>query len=99
MEKSEIYEALGRNIRAERRRQRLNQEDLASAVGMSRSSITNIELGRQSLLVDHLYRIADALGTTPEALMPRVETAPRAKTAPALTPALSAWIRDLRTEG
>lgn len=99
MERSAIYEALGEKIRSERRRRGLKQGQLATLVGMSRSSITNVELGRQSLLVDQLYRIADALETKPEQLLPDFGRAQSSKAAPAVPPALSAWIRDLRTEG
>jgi transcriptional regulator with XRE-family HTH domain len=98
MEKTAIYEALGQNIRTERVRRKLNQSALADLVGMSRTSITNVELGRQSLLVDQLLRIAEALGTDPQMLLPRLEPRPRPNSAPSLTPELSAWLKDLRAE-
>lgn len=57
----EIYELLGRQIAARRRQLKMTQSKLAAKVGMSRASIANIEGGRQSVLVHHLYRFAEAL--------------------------------------
>lgn len=53
---------LGRKIRAARESQKITQEQLGNAVQLSRTSITNIELGRQRLLVDQLAGIASTLG-------------------------------------
>lgn len=48
----------------------MKQEDLARRVGLSRSSITNIELGKQRLLLDHLFALAGALNIEPTQLIP-----------------------------
>src|SRR5438128_7842656 len=65
-----FYETLGQRLREARRSARLTQGDLARAVGISRTSITNIETGRQPLYVHVLVRIAEILGTSPTDLMP-----------------------------
>jgi transcriptional regulator with XRE-family HTH domain len=40
----------------------ITQTALASAIGLNRTSITNLESLRQSLSMDNLYAIADVLG-------------------------------------
>jgi transcriptional regulator with XRE-family HTH domain len=67
-----FYVELGQNIRRHRQRAeaRLSQDTLAKRVGMSRTSITNIEKGRQQLPLHMLYAFADALGVEPVVLLP-----------------------------
>lgn len=55
------WEALGRQIRVLRRIRGLTQAELATRIGISRTSLTNIEKGRQSVSVEMYYRIAAAL--------------------------------------
>jgi transcriptional regulator with XRE-family HTH domain len=62
-------EELGRRIRAAREG-KLTQATLGSRVGLSRTAITNIECGRQRLLVDQLVQIATAVGVPPSELLP-----------------------------
>ena len=64
---------LGRKIRAAREIRRVTQEQLGSAVNLSRTSITNIELGRQRLLVDQLAGIASMLETPLAELIPSAD--------------------------
>ena len=47
----------------------ISQGDLAKRVGLQRVSVTNIEVGRQRLLLDGIERFAVALGTTPKHLL------------------------------
>jgi transcriptional regulator with XRE-family HTH domain len=60
-----IYQMIGARIRDERRKQHLTQDELASRVGLKRTSITNVERGRQKILVHTLVDIANSLGTSP----------------------------------
>ncbi len=62
-------EELGRRIRAAREG-KLTQAALGASVGLSRTAITNIECGRQRLLVDQLVEIAAAIGIPPAELLP-----------------------------
>lgn len=39
-------------------------------MGLSRTSITNIELGKQRLLLDHLFALAGALDIEPAQFIP-----------------------------
>ena len=48
----------------------MTQSKLGEIVGLSRTSITNIELGRQHVSLHHLFQFAEALNTTPDALLP-----------------------------
>jgi transcriptional regulator with XRE-family HTH domain len=66
---NEIYKRVGEKIRAARGKN-LSQEALASAIGMTRSSISNIEKGRQKLLLHTLLDISDALQVQPASLLP-----------------------------
>ena len=75
MDEESINKAFGVRLGAERRRSLLTQEDLARRVGIGRTTVANIERGRQSVSVPLLYRLASALGVAPESLLPQgVET-------------------------
>jgi transcriptional regulator with XRE-family HTH domain len=66
-----IYGEFGRLVRGHRQRLKLTQDQLAERVGLSRTSITNIETGRQKVLLHQLFQIAESLEITPDALLPR----------------------------
>ena len=67
-----FHAALGDRIRS-LRGTRITQEKLAALAGLSRSSLVNIEAGRQRLLVYHLFQIAKALELTPSELLAPLE--------------------------
>ncbi len=71
---------IGARIREARRTQRWTQDDLAAAVGVSRSAVAQWETGRAGQLTPNLTRIASALGVGVEFLMFGVD-----KRAPAQT--------------
>jgi transcriptional regulator with XRE-family HTH domain len=60
---------VGMRIRRIREMLGITQDDLAKRVGLKRVSVTNTEMGRQRLLLDGVERYAEALGTTPKALL------------------------------
>ena len=64
------YEEVGRRIRAARKERKLTQEELAGLVSLTRTSITNIEKGRQKLLLHTLADFAHALRVGPADLLP-----------------------------
>ena len=69
---SEFYKQVGQSIRT-RRGKNLSQEALACAVGLTRTSISNIESGRQKMLLHTFVDIADALKVEASTLLrPRV---------------------------
>ena len=66
-----LYRMLGQFIKSARVRQHLTQEELAAQVGLTRTSVNNIEHGRQRIQIHTLYAFADALRMRPAALLPR----------------------------
>jgi transcriptional regulator with XRE-family HTH domain len=66
-----LYGAFGKLMRLHReKREGMTQEKLGRLVGLSRTSITNIEKGRQHVSLHQLFAIAEALKVRPEALLP-----------------------------
>jgi len=59
-----IHEIFARNLRRLRAKERLSQEKLAFRVGMHRTSITALELRKQSPTLGTLDRLATALDVT-----------------------------------
>jgi HTH-type transcriptional regulator/antitoxin HipB len=53
---------LGEAVRAQRRRQKLTQEDVALLVGSHRPRIVELEQGKQTGRVELLFGVLDALG-------------------------------------
>lgn len=68
-EVDEFYQEVGRKI-LRARKGRMTQEDLGERVSLTRTSITNIEKGRQKILLHTLVDIAGALGIAPATLLP-----------------------------
>ena len=64
-----FYEAVGRRIR-ETRQGKITQDALASLVSLTRTSIVNIEQGRQQIFLHTLVEIARALQVSPATLIP-----------------------------
>lgn len=60
----------GRRLRRARVAVDLSQDDVARAVGLSRTSITNIEAGRQRVGLSQLYALATAVHCQPADLLP-----------------------------
>jgi len=57
----EVYKLIGQRVRVAREKCGLSQERLAERVDLTRTSITNIEKGRQKLLVHTLFLISEVL--------------------------------------
>ena len=68
-----LYRRIGGAIKATRQARGLTQAQIADAVGVLRTSVANIEAGRQRLPIDLLYDIADALRCDPRELLPPTE--------------------------
>ncbi|UVK50158.1 helix-turn-helix transcriptional regulator (plasmid) [Mesorhizobium sp. AR02] len=66
-----VYPEIGGLIRQRRKQLKLTQEQLAPQVGLSRTSLANIEGGKQKVLVHQLFAFASALGIEPADLLPR----------------------------
>lgn len=72
-----IAERFGRNLwRSRRRAGCLSQEELAAAVGLSRTAIGTIEVGRCMSRVDTILRLAAATNESPCVLLAGLEWRP-----------------------
>lgn len=99
METSLFYKKVGSAIRGARDAAGLTQSELATSVGVSRTSLTNIELGRQRLLVDQLVELATALQVPVIDLLPidpqvHEEAGPYSYES---LPAVSSFLRSVRS--
>lgn len=65
-----FYQRFGRLLARVRGKASLSQENLAAALGLSRTSVTNIEAGRQPVQLHTIYRIADLLEVELTSLLP-----------------------------
>ena len=65
-----FYRQYGRLLAEARRKKGISQELLADELGLSRTSITNIEKGRQPVQLHSLYCIARLLGVELKDLLP-----------------------------
>lgn len=65
-----IYQMVGEQLRRRRIDLGLSQADLGEAVGMLRTSIANIEAGRQRPPLHMLYRLCAALGLEVAEIIP-----------------------------
>lgn len=74
-----FYEEVGRLVRKKRTERRMTQEELGAAISLTRTSITNIERGRQKLLLHTLTAIAEALRVAPGDLLPDNTTGSESK--------------------
>jgi transcriptional regulator with XRE-family HTH domain len=103
-----LYGAVGRRVK-ELRSGRFTQEELAKIVSLSRTSITNLEKGRQRAPLHQLLQIADAMGRELADLMPtraelgiRDDLGPRGRDLEVvgnLTPATRAVLSRVVTKG
>ena len=66
-----FYRQLGENIRTYRKRSKLSQDRLAKLIGLTRTSLTNIENGRQHPPLHTLCEIAEKLKVDISELLPR----------------------------
>lgn len=82
-----FYCALGKRIKVARVARRLTQEQLARSLQLTRTSITNIEAGKQPVAAHHLAALCRSLGVSADALLSSSDITPM--------PQLEAKIRDL----
>jgi transcriptional regulator with XRE-family HTH domain len=88
---SAFYRQVGERIRAKRNERGLSQDGLAKAVGLKRPSISNIEKGRQNILLHTFCDIVETLNTNANALLPE-----RLIAEPAKMPDLRAYSKEVR---
>src|SRR5437879_790530 len=86
-----FYKKIGENIRAKRKERGLSQEGLAKAVGLKRPSMSNIEKGRQNILLHTFCDIVETLDSTANALLPD-----RLRPEPVQMPDLTSYSKGVR---
>src|SRR5258708_39183013 len=86
-----FYKKIGESIRAKRKERGLSQEGLAKAVGLKRPSMSNIEKGRQNILLHTFCDIAETLNSTASALLPE-----RPSPEPVQMPDLTSYSKGVR---
>jgi transcriptional regulator with XRE-family HTH domain len=86
-----FYRKIGEIIRAKRKERGLSQEGLAKAVGLKRPSMSNIEKGRQNILLHTFCDIVDTLDSNANALLPE-----RLRAAPVNMPDLTGYSKGVR---
>lgn len=64
-----VYRMIGARIEHLRTVLDVTQEELSERVGLNRTSIVNIEKGKQRILLDDVEKFAKALGTSPKNLL------------------------------
>ncbi len=64
-----VYKLFGNRVKELRENRKITQEELANRVSLSRASITNIESGRQRVLLHQMVDIAKALNANPSQLV------------------------------
>jgi Zn-dependent peptidase ImmA (M78 family)/transcriptional regulator with XRE-family HTH domain len=98
---NEIYLQIGEVIRSKRELSGLTQDELAARVGLTRTSITNIEKGRQRTQVHTLYAIAEVLRASPCDFLPPLETPTlpviNVRLPEGLQPKERVWVRSVLT--
>lgn len=77
VDSAELYRCVARRLRAIRGQRHLTQEEVAARAGLQRTSVTNIERGRQHPPLHVLYGLCDALGVEVHDLLPSTAEIPR----------------------
>src|SRR5258708_38777783 len=66
-----LYHLIGENVKRQRVKVDITQVQLADAVGVLRTSIANIEAGRQKLPLHLLYKLCMELGVEVADILPK----------------------------
>lgn len=70
MSNLKIYEEIGDTVRLRRKQMNLTQKMLSQRINISRTSLANIEAGRQRLMVHQLIKLSSALEMDSRDLLP-----------------------------
>lgn len=73
LDEKRLYTLLGANIRTARTKVGLNQDDLAGKIGLLRTSVANIESGRQKPTLGTIYRVCLGLNVSLNDILPPLE--------------------------
>ena len=65
-----LYKLFGQKVKKIRERKKLSQAVVAKEIGLSRTSVTNIERGHQHISLHQLYELGRVLGVEVVELLP-----------------------------
>ncbi|WP_271768757.1 helix-turn-helix transcriptional regulator [Aquimarina algiphila] len=71
--KQSFYKRIGSNIKELRKLKKVGQEDLAGMISLSRSSLSNIEIGNQQPTLHAIYEISIALDCDITDILPSIK--------------------------
>jgi transcriptional regulator with XRE-family HTH domain len=69
MKPEELYVVLSRNLKARRQELAMTQQQLATDSGVTQSAISRVERGDPTMSLATLAKLAEALHTSPSALL------------------------------
>jgi len=69
MDDKKLLEVFGLNIKFERIKNKLSQEELANITGFSKPYISNVECAKHNLSLLNAYKLSRALGKSLEELL------------------------------
>lgn len=98
MSETTLYRMIGERVKARRLALEMSQSQLADAIGMLRTSITNIETGRQKTPIHVLYKICGVLGIEATELLPTLEEINQPLMAPQVPPKTAEVIKRIQAE-
>jgi transcriptional regulator with XRE-family HTH domain len=90
-----FYRHFGQLLAEARRKKGISQELLADELGLSRTSITNIEKGRQPIQLHTLYCIARLLGVELKDLLPSPQIFEIPRPSERLSVSRSEWLETM----
>lgn len=70
---SQIYNYIGEYLRDARKSKHMRQKDVAALVGLTRTSIVNMESGKQRIPLHIMYKLCAALDVEAWDLLPAVK--------------------------
>lgn len=82
----DIYFEIGRRLKELREEKQYKQSDVGEYVGLTRSSIANIEQGRQKLQIDTLYDFAFFYKVDVKEILPDISNFSKYQEKPAIKP-------------
>lgn len=65
-----LYETLGKNIRKVRKAKKMTQGELAEVLGVSKTSVTNYELGQRKISLESIVKLCSFYELTCDELIP-----------------------------
>lgn len=71
---NQLARLFGENVKKQRKRRGISQEDLAHVCGIDRSYMSRVERGIVRITLEKVYIIALALQCKPEDLLPSIKT-------------------------